>query len=209
MDPAPPIDVKAEQNGATDYSPPINSKITWNFPANEYSAKEGFQINWYDGFVNASFDRDSWSLKKDGDAYNHPSDDVLEGMDFEEFGSVVIGEEGKLFFNRSKPNWVLKVGRHIDSFKSPPQSLPRAAEENNYLEWYQAVQGDVQQGQSNFALAGRMTETILLGVLAQRFPGETLKWNADSLSVEGRPELAKYIRREYADGWKTKALFGW
>lgn len=208
MNPAPPVSVIAEQNGATDYSPPINSKITWAFDANEYSAKDGFTINWYDGYVNAKFDRETWSLKKDGNDYNHPSDEVLEGMDFSKFGSIVIGEDGKLFFNRGNGKWVLRVNERVDNFEWPPQTLPRATSQNNYVEWYEAVQGKIPQGESNFGLAGPFTETILLGVLAQRFPGQKLRWNAAKMQVEGRPELQQYIRREYSQGWDAKLLLG-
>jgi hypothetical protein len=50
-----------------------------------------------------------------------------------------------------------------------------------------------------------MTETILLGVLAQRHPDTRLEWNAAEMEIKGRPELKKYIQREYRDGWQWKA----
>lgn len=208
MDPGAPSTVIAEQNGATKFSPPINSKITWSFPANQYSAKQGFKINWYDGYVNAKFDRAAWNLDKASNEYNHPSEEILEGMDFERFGSVIIGEHGKLFFNRSKQDWVLKVNHQADGFVWPEQSLPRAADENNYREWYDAILGNVERGESHFGLAGPFTETILLGVLAQRNPGQELRWDSEKMQVIGRPDLAQYIRREYSEGWDAAKLIG-
>jgi hypothetical protein len=53
-----------------------------------------------------------------------------------------------------------------------------------------------------------MTESILLGVLAQRVPGERLKWNGSKMEIAGRPELGKYIRREYTAGWEANKLLG-
>jgi hypothetical protein len=50
-----------------------------------------------------------------------------------------------------------------------------------------------------------MTETILLGVIAQRAPDTKLEWDAASMEIKGRPDLKKYIQREYRDGWKLKA----
>jgi predicted dehydrogenase len=200
-----PRSVIAKQQGATDLSPPINSVLTWDFGPNQYASKDGFQFHWYDGYVDAHFDRDSWQLIKKGDQYNHPSEEVLEGMDFNSYGSVVIGEQGKLFFNRSRNTWVLKSSSGIDGFQWPEPSLPRANEQDNYKEWLDAIEGKVDQGQSNFGLAGPMTETILLGVLAQRHPDTRLKWNAQQMEVEGRPDLKKYIQRPYRDGWKLTA----
>lgn len=203
MNPGPPRSVTAKQQGATELSPPINSIITWDFGPSEYAAKDGFKFHWYDGYVDAHFDRDSWQLVKNGDEYNHPSEEVLEGMDFSQFGSVIIGEQGKLFFNRSKNSWVLKTSSKIDRFDWPEPSVPRATGQNNYREWLDAIEGKVDQGQSNFSLAGPMTETILLGVLAQRIPDTTLKWDADNMSIVDRPDLDKLIKRDYREGWAS------
>ena len=203
MSPGAPKNVVAEQNGATELSPPINSKITWEFGPNPYAAGDGFNFYWYDGYVDATFDRESWSLKKNSKAYNHPTDDVLDGMNFQKFGSVIVGEKGKLFFNRAR-NWELKPSTLADDFKMPEESIPRAPGQNNYIEWFNAITGKSEKGQSNFDLAGPMTETILLGVLAQRVPGTKLEWNAEKLEVKGRPELKKFVQREYRNGWEIK-----
>jgi predicted dehydrogenase len=201
--PGSPTSVTAVQTGATELSPPINSQITWEFGPNQYTANEGFKYHWYDGFVDATFDRESWSLRKASDEYNHPDEEILDGMDFQKFGSVIIGEEGKLFFNRGRgAEWVVKASNAIDGFPWPEQSLPRAARQDNYQEWMDAISGKVEQGQSNFRLAAQLTETVLLGVLAQRVPDTKLVWDADKLQIKGRPDLKKFIQREYRKGWE-------
>ncbi len=200
-----PRSVIAQQNGATKLSPPINSVLTWDFGPSQYASSEGFKFHWYDGYVDAHFDRENWRLVKNGDAYNHPSEEVLDGMDFSKFGSVLIGEQGKLFFSRRKNDWVLKTSAHIDGFDWPDPSVPRAPDQDNYKEWMAAIEGKIDQGQSNFDLAGPMTETILLGVMAQREPNTTLQWNAEKMEIEGRPDLKKQIQREYRSGWELTA----
>ncbi len=204
MQPGAPRSVRAQQEGATDLSPPINSIITWDFGPSDLTAAEGFRFHWYDGYVDAEFDRDSWSLKKHSNEYNHPDEEVLEGMDFRDYGSVIIGSAGKLFFHRGKQNWVLKPSRDEGELAAIPQSVPRAPGQNNYAEWLAAIEGRIDQGESNFGLAGPMTETILLGVLAQRNPATTLAWDAEKMAVKGRPDLDKLIRRDYRDGWQIK-----
>ena len=162
--PGAPQKVTALQAGATDLSPPINSVITWQFGPNRYSADDGFKYVWYDGYVDAEFDRDTWSLKKRSQEYNHPGEDVMEGLSFKEFGSVVIGEHGKLFFNRSpRGKWVLRSGTKIDGFQWPEPTVPRASNQDNYREWMDAITGKVDQGQSNFDLASQLTETVSIG----------------------------------------------
>ena len=200
--PGAPKSVRAEQNGATELSPPINSKITWDFGPSDHSAAEGFKYVWYDGYLDAHFDRDKWALVKNSQEYNHPDADVLEGLSFKDYGSVIIGEQGKLFFNRGRNNWVVKPTSHLDGFQWPAQSVPRASRNDNYREWMDAVNGAIPTCQSNFIHAGPFTEQILLGVLAQRVPDTTLEWDAENMSIKGRPELKKHIQRPYRKGWE-------
>jgi hypothetical protein len=203
LQPGAPQSVYAEQNGATKLSPPINSKITWDFGSSEHTSKDGFKYFWYDGYVDAHFDRDSWSLVKQSQEYNHPGEDVLEGMSFKDHGSVIVGEEGKLFFHRARNNWVLKTSSKIDGFEWPTPSIPRARDQDNYQEWIDAIDGKITKAESNFAHAGPFTETILLGVIAQRFPKQKLQWDAKNMEIKGRPELKKFIQREYRKGWEV------
>lgn len=203
LEPGAPKSVQAEQQGATDLSPPINSKITWEFGPSRYTAPEGFKFYWYDGYLDAKFDRENWSLNKASEDYNHPSEEMLEGMSFKAFGSIIVGEHGKLFFNRGRgAKWVLKTQSSIDGFEWPDETIPRATGQDNYQEWMDAVTGKIEQGQSNFDLAGQLTETVLLGVLAQRFPDTKLDWDAEKMEVKGRPELKSYIKRAYRPGWE-------
>lgn len=205
LEPGAPKSVIAEQHGATDWSPPINSKIIWDFGPSQYTSRDGFKYYWYDGFIDAEFDRETWSLKKSSNDYNHPDDEILEGQSFRQFGSVVVGEQGKLFFNRRRgATWILKTTNSINGFDWPEQTLPRATKQDNYIEWMDAINGKVDQGQSNFDLAGQLTETVLLGVLAQRVPDTKLEWDADRMEIKGRPELQEFIKRPYRAGWEYR-----
>ena len=153
--------------------------------------------------MDAAFDKELWALRKDSKDYNHPGPDILDGQSFRDFGSVIVGESGKLFFNRNKKDWVLRTDYNIDGFEWPEATIPRATDQNNHTEWLDAIEGRIDQCESNFSLAGPMTETILLGVLAQRFPDTALEWNAEKMEVVGRPDLKQHIQREYRDGWKS------
>lgn len=200
MDLPAPTAVTATQHGATALSPPINSKITWDFAPNEYSSEDGFRYYWYDGYLDAHFDRDTWKLVKNARGYNHPDSDVLEDQSFEKFGSVIIGEKGKLFFNRSK-TWITSPSNLKEEFTAPDREIHRA-DGDNYAEWLDAVTGRIEQSLSHFGNSGPLTETVLLGVLAQRVPDTLLIWDSEKMNVKGRPELNKHIQRKYADGWK-------
>lgn len=195
--------VQATQAGATDISPPINSVLKWEFEPTQYSAADGFAYHWYDGYVDASFDRENWRLVKNSNEYNHPSEDILGDIDFSKYGSVIIGDAGKLFFNRTKNNWVLESGASIDGFDWPETSIPRARNQDAYDEWMDAVSGKIDQAESHFGHSGPMTEMILLGVIAQRNADQKLVWDAETMQIKGREDLSKLVRRDYRDGWDS------
>lgn len=192
-----PVSVKAKEEGGTDLSAPINSTIVYDF------ANEGVKLHWYDGQIGASFDKDNWRLVPG--EFNRPDDKILEGVDYKQFGCVIVGEEGKLFFNRFKNTWFVKPSHALAEVENwPEQSVPRARDQNNYAEWKDAIEGRVERGQSDFSYAGPFTETILLGCVAQQNPGKKLKWDAESLSFKDRPDLDKVIRRDYRKGWEIE-----
>lgn len=197
-----PQSVTASQQGATALSPPISSKIIWEYGPNEFSTKDGFKYFWYDGYVDATFDRENWQLSRNGNEYNHPDEEVLDGESFKEYGSVIIGEKGKLFFNRNR-KWIVKPAELKAATAAPDPYIARA-NGNNYAEWLDAITGKIDQSQSCFSQSGPLTEAILLGVIAQRTPDTKLKWDAESMEIKGHPELKKYIQREYRDGWQPK-----
>ncbi|MDF1825105.1 MAG: Gfo/Idh/MocA family oxidoreductase [Verrucomicrobiales bacterium] len=196
LDLGSPTSLKAEQEGGSDISAPINSTIEYNF------ADKGIKMHWYDGQIGASFDQENWRLIPG--EFNRPSEKILEGADYKKYGSVIIGERGKLFFDRKNDNWMVNPSGGLDGFEFPEPSIPRAEGDDNYQEWLDAIEGRVERGQSDFDYAGPFSETVLLGCLAQRNSGERLKWDAEKMKVKGRPDLDHLIRREYRAGWEVE-----
>lgn len=199
-----PESVKAEAEGGSKISAPINSTITYVFPAR--GSRPALKMVWYDGQKGARFDAASWKLVP-GEP-NLPPRAIFEGMDATEssgYDCVFIGEKGKLFFNRGKNNWLVKSTSAIDGFDWPPQSLPRATQQNPYMEWRDAIDGKIPQAASHFGHAGPFTEMVLLGCVAQRSPGKLLNWDATALTLRNAPELQPLIHREYRKGWDLAA----
>jgi len=58
---------------------------------------------------------------------------------------------------------------------------------------------------AGFDYAGPLTEAVLLGSVASRFPQATLKWNSQELLFE-EAEANRFIRRSYRNGWAVKEL---
>ena len=57
-----------------------------------------------------------------------------------------------------------------------------------------------------FDYSGPLTEAVLLGPLATRFPKPTLEWNSAKLKFANSPEANRYVRTKYRQGWNVKGL---
>ena len=51
-----------------------------------------------------------------------------------------------------------------------------------------------------------LTESVLLGGIATRFPNQTLTWDAEKLSFKGNEKATELISRKYREGWEMDGL---
>jgi hypothetical protein len=90
----------------------------------------------------------------------------------------------------------------MQAFQRPAKTLPRVPEgrAGHEKNWLDAIR---QKGQavSHFDYAGPFTETVLLGNVALRYPGERLTWDAVNLKITNKPEADQYVQHVYRPGW--------
>jgi predicted dehydrogenase len=67
-------------------------------------------------------------------------------------------------------------------------------------DWLRACRGG-QPASSNFDYAGPLSETVLMGNLAVRFPNQPLLWDGEKMQVKNHPEANAHVRRTYREGW--------
>ena len=89
--------------------------------------------------------------------------------------------------------------------KSSPAKRPKLQHHDHYQQWVQACLGR-DQTSASFDFAGPLTETVLLGVLAARFPGQKLQWDAAQLRVTNLSEANRFTRFPYRKGWEVEGL---
>jgi hypothetical protein len=69
------------------------------------------------------------------------------------------------------------------------------------MNWANAAKG-IGQTTSPFEYAARLTEVMLLGIVALRTgQGKKILYDAASMSITNAPEANQYLRREYRPGW--------
>jgi len=186
-----PTSVSARHGGNTGESAPNWAVIDYRFGYR--GSRPPVKLVWYDG-------------KKNG-VQNSPSLETTGGVNMvgkgaKGYGSVLIGDKGRMFFSRRGTGWRI-TGRDADEVKqieaNTPKSLPRTG--GNYVEWVNAAIGEGHKPLSRFEIAGPFTEMVLLGNLAIR-ADEPVQWDARALRSRNSEKANSHVRREYRKGWE-------
>jgi hypothetical protein len=125
-------------------------------------------------------------------------------------GVLLVGDKGKLFSpdNYGHDCKLMLEGetgysameKH-DAVKAVPQTIPRSPGHNE--EWFRMMR-DGTPAYSNFAIASKLTEIILLGCVAMRVGvGKEMQWNGQQMQSPNCPEAAQYLQRQNRQGWES------
>ena len=105
-------------------------------------------------------------------------------------GSIYIGTDGVLY----SPYIAAPVLLPAEKFKG--YEVPKPGAEDHYMQFVEACRGNGQTS-TPFAYSGPLTEMVLLGCLATRFPQVTLEWDAAKVQVTNVTEANAFVRRRY------------
>ena len=122
-------------------------------------------------------------------------------------GAMFMGEKGKLYLPHFMkiPKKIID-GKYVDLDLSvvkesdqlgPPTSDYGVESNKHYHQFVDACLGKAETT-APFSYAARLTETILLGVIAGRFPGKTLHWD-NSTARFSEEEANVFLEGEYRD----------
>ena len=82
---------------------------------------------------------------------------------------------------------------------------PEVASDNHYLQYVEAVRGNGKTS-APFGYSGPLTEMVLLGCLATRFPKTDLKWDTKALKVTNTDKATAFVKKEYRKGFEVEGL---
>lgn len=168
---------------------PTKNIVEYEFPGTKHTT-ETMRWTWYDGGFAPP--RELPQLAKHGIQLG--ADLKLPGQ-----GSLFIGEEGVMLLPHvGEP--VLLPAQKFKDYKRPDVQTS-----NHYHQWVDACLGESDTSAS-FSYAGPLTEALLLGVVANRFPGKTLQWDAENLKIANLEAANDLLRREYRKGFEVPGL---
>ncbi|MEI7684537.1 MAG: Gfo/Idh/MocA family oxidoreductase [Planctomycetota bacterium] len=160
----------------------LNSRVVYTFPGTQYTDNT-LTLHWYDG----NAERPASLRAQIGD------------RPFSEQGSIYIGENGVLFSPYVNPLSLYPVDRFRD-FR-----IPQMEQQNHYLQYVEAIRGNGRAA-APFSYSGPLTETVLLGVLATRFPNQNLNWDAANLRFTDNEMATRHVRQQPRRGWEIEGL---
>ena len=168
---------------------PEHNKVTYTFPGTKYTSETLTWI-WSDGPGVPSSSKD---LKL-------PNNDKLPLQ-----GAMFIGEKGRLLlphFMELPKHIIDDKYQDIDVTKYDPNGLLGNTKNDyerdapkHYHQFVDACLGNSEVS-APFSYSARLTETILLGVIAGRFPNKTLHWDSEK-AVFKEAEANKFLSGEY------------
>jgi hypothetical protein len=82
---------------------------------------------------------------------------------------------------------------------APAQKITRV--KNHAWDWADAIRTGRKAG-SNFDYGGSLTQVALLGLIAIRFPGQTLQWNEKRARFTNNDAANVFVKPAYRKGWK-------
>jgi len=162
---------------------PTKNIVEYEFPGTKYTTDKMRWV-WYDGAFAPPKDHD-FPLEK--------------GQKLPGQGSLFIGEKGACLLPHVAPPQLLPKKAFADF------EMPKLPSLNHYSQWVDACLGKTKTS-AHFGYAGPLTEALLLGVVANRFPDTKLEWNAKELKVTNVAEANEYIRRTYRKGFAVENL---
>lgn len=177
-----PETVRSEGAAPNDYCWANDALIRYVFPGTKFSAEKKVAVTWYDG-----------------DKRPPAEVTTLVGEKIPDQGSIFIGTEGVMLLPHvSRP--ALFPREKFAEFK-----MPEIKSSNHWHQFVEAIRGNGVVS-ANFDYSGPLTESVLLGSVATRFPQTTLEWKASALKFKNVKEANQFVRRKYRKGWEVKGL---
>ena len=176
-----PVEVTSDAPSLLPETWTERATVYYKFPGTERTSGDTLNLTWYDAV----------GARPPQEAIKHvPASHPLPNA-----GSALIGEKGTLIIPHvAMPQLFLSGAGAVSE-------VPVVEGVDHYVQWADACRG-VGNTTSSFDYAGPLTESVLLGTVGIRFPGEKLQWNADQLKITNSAEAQTYITKEYVKGWE-------
>ena len=162
---------------------PRASIVHYSFPAR--GGMPPVKLHWYDG----------------GLMPERP-EELESGRQLPDNGVLFVGDKGKMTVVNFGGSPRIIPEEKMREYKRPPETLERVegGEDGHERNWIRACKGGKPAG-SNFDYSGPMTESVVMGNLAIRYPHQKLEWDGEKMEVTNFEEANQLVNPPYRQGW--------
>jgi len=174
-----PTTVETQSTPYNKQTYPAATTTYYEFPAR--GAMPAVKISWYDGGLLP------------------PKIEDLGEEEFDKGGGVLyIGSKGKLMHGTYAQNPRLLPKSFADSTPKPAEKFKRITTSHE-MNWIEAIKGKAE-ATSPFSYAARLTEVMLLGVVALN-AGKKIQYDGANMKITNAPQAEQFLKRQYRQGW--------
>ena len=192
-----PSSIRSEIDAAPNaYNWSLDVRVKYVFPGSKHTT-DTVSLTWYNGSARPPEEvikRAGLRLIKPGEKF-----DIKTHLDGQ--GSILIGTKGVMYSpydHGATP--VLLPAEQFKDFKTPDTKG-----DDHYLQYVEAVRGKATTS-APFGYSGPLTEMVLLGCLATRFPKVDLAWDTKALKVTNLDAANAFVKKTYRKGWEVEGL---
>ncbi len=199
-----PLSLRSEGPSPDAWNWAVNAHIKYIFPGTRFTAEKTVPVTWYDGdarppreildLIAASADAMASEEEAPAKQKTKKRRVVLDQ------GSIIIGTEGVLHVPHIDTPRLFPIAKFKD------YKLPDVAGSHHWSDWADACVGGNLKPLAPFDYSGPLTEAVLLGSVAVRFPQQTLQWNSAKVSFDNVAAANAHLRRQYRPGWRIAGL---
>lgn len=178
-----PSSIRSALPGPNDYNWSLDVEVEYVFPGSKYTT-DPVSLTWYNG-----------NARPPKEVTAHIGNLKLDGQ-----GSILIGTEGVMYSQYDSGREPILLGEKFKDFK-----MPEVKGDDHYLQFVEAVRGN-DKTSAPFSYSGPLTEMVLLGCLATRFPKTDLKWDTKALKFTNNDKANAFVKKEYRKGFEAEGL---
>jgi predicted dehydrogenase len=182
--------VKTTCRPPTHIGHPERNVVQYEFPGTKHTT-DSLLWTWFDG---------DWAPPKLAELdIKLPTVWKLDSVKLPGQGSLFIGTEGAMLLPHVSEPILFPEEKFAAAVR------PDVESGNHYHQWVDACRGEGTTSAS-FSYAGPLTEALLLGVVANRFPDTELRWDTQNLRFTNLEQANELLKHDYRDGFGVAGL---
>ncbi len=160
---------------------PASTMVEFDFPRQEMLP--AFKLLWYDG----------------GMKPRTPEELEVDGKELSREGMMFVGDKGKILASFHGNNPVIIPEKRMVELTGSAKG-PAAENSDRERAWIESFKKD-EESPGTFLKAAPVTQTILLGAVAQR-AGRKVVYDPEKVEITNYDRANQYLTREYRSGWE-------